>query len=230
MSLLTMVQNAAPKCGLQQPSGVVSSTDPNVVLLRTLADEEGELLSDRHEWQAQKKTATHTTVAANLQGSMDDIAPGWRRIVNDTMWNDSIDVLYVPLDDQRWREFQDRPYGLIRGFRIVDNNLYILEAPTAGQTIKFEYVTRYYCENNVGTEQAAWAADTDVGILPERLMRMGLVWRWREVKGLDYLGREASYHEAVTQAIIDEKPAPVLDMSRAVADKYYAYRGVRVVP
>ena len=87
MSLLTLVQNASDTIGLARPSAVVSSTDGNVRTLLSLANTEGRELLERYSWPATQIEVTHTTLAAELQGVMTTIAPGFGYIINDTFWD-----------------------------------------------------------------------------------------------------------------------------------------------
>jgi hypothetical protein len=87
MSLLTLVQNASDTIGLARPSAVVSSTDGNVRTLLSLANTEGRELLERFSWPATQLEATHTTLAAELQGVMTTIAPGFGYIINQTFWD-----------------------------------------------------------------------------------------------------------------------------------------------
>ena len=61
MSLLTLIQAAARRIGVPRPSVVASATDPTVLLLLGLAQQEGEELARYGDWRAlrrdQKKRA-----------------------------------------------------------------------------------------------------------------------------------------------------------------------------
>ena len=87
MSLLSLIRDACGTIGLTRPVAVVSSPDPNVVQLLSLANTEGEELLERYGWDATKLEASHTTIAAENQGAMATIAPGFSYIVNQTFWD-----------------------------------------------------------------------------------------------------------------------------------------------
>jgi hypothetical protein len=76
MSLLTLVQNSCDTIGLTRPTVVIASTDQNVRTLLALAQTEGRELLDRYSWPATQIEATHTSLAAELQGVMTTLAPG----------------------------------------------------------------------------------------------------------------------------------------------------------
>jgi hypothetical protein len=47
----------------------------------------------------------------------------------------------------------------------------------------FEYQSTYFCQSSAGADQSAWAADTDVGVLDENLMELGVIWRFKKKNG-----------------------------------------------
>lgn len=203
MSLLTLIQDVADIVGLPRPSAVLSSTDTQTRQLLALANREGVSLSKRSDWQALVVEATHTTLAAELQGVMTTIAPGYRRMVNETQWNRTqIEPLGGPLTPQEWQIVQASSIsGPYSDFRIQGGNLYLYPAPAAGETIAFEYVSNLWCEDSGGTGQLRWAADDDVGVLPEELMLLGIIWRWKQQKGFDYGEDKFTYETEVVDAM-----------------------------
>ena len=143
---------------------------------------------ERFAWPVSQAVATHTTLAAELQGVMTTIAPGFGYILNGTFWDRTLtQPVTGPLTPQEWQLQKARvTTGPYSSYRLRAGNLYAYPAPPAGSTWVFEYQTTYFCESIGGTEQAAWAADTDVGLLDENLMRMGVIWRFKKKNGLDY--------------------------------------------
>jgi hypothetical protein len=197
MTLLTLVQNASDTIGLPRPSAVVSSTDGNVRTLLSLAQTEGRELLERFSWPATQLEATHTTLAAELQGVMATIAPGFGYIVNNTFWNRTLtEPVPGPLSPSEWQGLKARvATGPYSSYRLQGGNLYAYPAPSAGNTWAFEYQSTYFCQSSGGANQSAWAADTDVGILDENLMELGVVWRFKKKNGLDYSEDYRTYEQ-----------------------------------
>lgn len=188
MTLLTLIQNSTDTIGLTRPSVVIASTDPNVRTLLALAQTEGRELLERFSWPQTQLEATHTTLAAEDQGVMATIAPGFGYIINNTFWNRTLtEPVPGPLTPVEWQGLKARTAtGPYSSYRITGGHLFGYPAPSAGDTWVFEYQTTYFCQDNVGANQSAWAADDDVGILDENLMEMGVVWRFKKKNGLDY--------------------------------------------
>ena len=188
MTLLTLVQNASDTIGLARPSAVVSSTDGNVRTLLSLANTEGRELLERYSWPATQIEVTHTTLAAELQVVMTTIAPGFGYIINDTFWDRTLtQPVTGPLKPSEWQALKARTAtGPYASYRLRGGSLYAYPAPAAGNTWVFEHQSTYFCQSSGGTNQSAWAADTDIGVLDENLMELGVVWRFKKKNGLDY--------------------------------------------
>ena len=87
MTLLTVVQRFCKRTGISSPTTVYGSTDPQIIQVLALLEEEGNDLSGRGDWQELTNEATHTTVATESQGAITTIASnGFRYIKNNTIW------------------------------------------------------------------------------------------------------------------------------------------------
>lgn len=215
MTLLTTVERVCDQVGIPRPTTVVGNTDPGVRQLLALANTEGRDLAQRHRWNKLLKEGTHTTVAAALQGVMTTIASDFDYLIGDTMWNRNTDRPIHAISPEAWQAYQANSItGPFTKFRIQGGSLYFVPTPTAGQTVAFEYMSKNWCESSGGTDQTAWAADSDVGLLDEFLMELGLIWRWKKAKGLEY-GEDFNFYERrVANAIARDNPQPHLSLSK----------------
>jgi hypothetical protein len=214
MTLLTLMQDAASIVGVPRPTAVVSATDTQTQQLLALANREGVALSKRTDWTDLVTEATHTTLAAELQGVLTTIAPGFRRFVNETQQNRT-QQRYIggPLNPVDWQYLQASTVtGPYQDFRVRLGKLYLFPAPPAGETIAFEYVSNLWCESAAEVGQARWAADDDTSVLPEELMLLGLVWRWKQQKGFDYSEDKYTYELEVIDAVARDGGARTLSM------------------
>lgn len=213
MTLLTIVQGACDRIGLARPAAVLSSSEQQVRELLALANEEGLELSRRADWQALCKEQTFTSVATETQTSM--LPSDFDRFVPDTFWNRSKRRPFKgPVTPQEWQEIKawtTAPLPEIFVYR--GNNILVQPVPSAGDTFAYEYVSKNWCESSGGTDQDAWAADTDVGLLPERLIILGIVWRWKSMKGLPAADDATTYDVQVRQALLRDRPYRTISMA-----------------
>lgn len=226
MSCLSVVQQAFRRVGLTAPSAVVTSTDPQVLQMLALANEEGKELAKRGRWQNLTQEATFTTLAAESQGAITTIAGAdFGYILNDTIWNRDLKrPVFGPLSASVWQQLKAQSnQGPFNQFRIRGNTLRFIPAPTAGQTCAFEWQSKNWCQNSGATvTYSAWNADTDVGLIDEDLMTLGLIWRWKEAQGLDYAEDFAKYERQVADALGRDGGKPKLNLGGYSWDLYPA--------
>lgn len=200
MSLLTIVNDAQAVLNLPITTTVVTNTGDTQRQLLRLCNMAGRELARAHAWQALLTEQTFTTVAAELQTHVIPSDFGW--VVDDTLWNrTTTDRIWGPLSSQAWQAQKAMGTTLSESqFRIRANAFYFLPTPSASQTIAYEYASKYWCEDSGGTDQEKWAADTDVPRVDEYLVTLGLIWRWKSAKGLDYSQERDEYEREVAQA------------------------------
>jgi hypothetical protein len=214
MSLLTLIQAACDRSGITRPSVVVGSSDTQVRQLFGLAQQEGIELSRRGPWQRLTKEKTITATATETQSGA--IPDDFERMIEGTFWNRTQDRRVVgPLSPQKWQMLQTGLYSLVwDAFRIRGSAILMSPIPQAGDSLAYEYVSTNWCTNAAGTvERAAWASDDDAALLDEELMTIGVVWRFRKAKGLDYSEEFRSYELMVARKLANDGAMGILDLN-----------------
>lgn len=213
MSLLTIVNSVCDRVGIPRPTTVVGNTDPGARQLLALSNEEGQDLASRHRWNVLIRECTFTTVAN--PNDLVVVATGFDYILPDTVWDRTRDRQVPAMTPEQWQAYQANGIsGPTMKFRIQDASFYLLPDPGAGYSIAFEYVTKNWNQTTGAVEQDAWADDTDTGILDEKLMALGLLWRWKRAKGMEYGEDFNSYERRVANAISRDGAAPHISLSR----------------
>jgi hypothetical protein len=210
MTLLTIVQDALGRMNLPQPSVVVSSVDPQVKLCLKLADEGGKELSRRGAWKALTAEKTFTTVATEAQTDALPSDLDW--IIPDTMFDRTLRrKVSGPISAVDWQYIQaSLSNAIFPAFRIRGTSMLISPTPVAGNTVAYEYVTKYWCLSEASAQQTRWTADSDTPVLDEELHILGLIYRFRKSRGLDYAAAQTDYEKQVLQAIQREGSRPRL--------------------
>jgi len=202
MSLLTLVQDAADRIGLPQPSQVIGSSDTQVRQLLGLAQQEGKELARRGRWQVLVTEKTFTATATEEQAST--IPSDFDYMVEGSFWNRTQGRQVIgPLTSHRWQMLKT---GLISNvwdaFRIRGDALLMNPTPTAGDSMAYEYISKNWCTDAGETTPAAkWTSDDDIGLLDEELMTLGLIWRWMRAKGFDYGEAQRTYETEVEKQL-----------------------------
>lgn len=200
MSLLTMMTQVCRRMGIPTPTSVSSSSDPQILQLMALGNEEGQDLSARYPWQALINESTFTTVATESQGAITTLSgTDFRYILNDIMWDRTLlRPVFGPLVPTDWQNLKARNVtGPWTQFRIRGGLLKFIPVPVAGDTIAFEWVSKNWVTVAAGGTSATWTADADTGLLDEEIMTQGVIWRWKAAKGLEYAEDYNKYERLV---------------------------------
>lgn len=216
MSLLTIISGACQELSIQEPTAVITASDLQTKQLLALCRKECRDLLRRFDWQALTKEASFTTVAAETQTTLSTVASDFYRIVDGTMWNRTqFWSVGGPLNNQDWQQKKAAAaaVGVRNYFRIRGDSVLFFPVPTAGESIYFEYISSKWCQSSGGTPQADWAADADTALLDEEIIRLGVVWRWKMAKGLDYGEDFKTYEMALDEIFGPDGGRPVVDMT-----------------
>lgn len=130
-----------------------------------------------------------------------DLPADFRRLQRDEMavYDPQLDRRLVPItNDGEWTYLKDiGTTGIIHYYRLrgFDGNwqIDIYTEPPTGRVIEVHYITNNWMANEAGTVGEALTSETDVLILPRRLVETGTVWRYRERRGLPYQDKYNEY-------------------------------------
>lgn len=222
MTALSIIQQVTASMGLTVPVAVFSSTDDQVKQLRTLMNEEGQELRDWAAWTKLITEKTFSTTAAAIQAN--SVATDFAWYINETLWNRTLSVQYAgPVDSTEWQQFQASitqvalPNGV---FRFLGGNLLIYPSPTAAQTCAYEYVSANWAQTSGSVGISAMTADTDTAILDEKLIALGIRWRFLKSKGLDYAEDFRTYEVQKAQALARDGGKKRISLSGTAPRRY----------
>lgn len=220
LSVLQIVQTACRRIGILAPNAAVTSSDQQIIQLVALCEEEGQEQADRYAWEALQVEATFTTVAAQVQTTIAAITSGFNYIVNDTIWNRTLRrPVYGPSTEQDWQQKKALQLnGPFNSFRIIAGAINFYPNPSGGQTCAFEYISRNWISTSVGGTSSIWTNDADTPKLDDALMVQGLIWRWKQAKGLDYAEDFAKYEKRFADASTRNGSKPTLNMNGGTYD------------
>jgi hypothetical protein len=220
LNCLQIIQSACRRIGILSPNTAVTSTDPQVIQLVELSNEEGREQSSRYAWEGLQKQASFTTVATQVQTSLSAITSGFEYIVNNTIWNRSLRrPVYGPDSQQDWQQSQAMQInGPFNRFRIIADAINFYPVPTAGQSCYFEYISNQWTTNASGSGSALWTGDTDTSVLDDQLLILGTVWRWKAAKGLQYAEDFRKYEARLLDVMNRNGGKPTLTMTGAKYD------------
>ena len=217
MTLLTICQDAANLIGITAPDAVTSSTDTSTIQLEACANQEGRSQVQKYSWEVLIQEGSHTTIAAESQGAMTTIATDFGRFSNQTLWNRTTDRRYYgPITAAKWQQLLAVVSGGITNyFRIRGGNLLMHPTPTAGESVKFEYVSKNWVDTSGGSTANAdkFSGDSQTTVLEEELVVLGVVWRFLKLKGLPYDQQFVDYQNSMAEYSNHDGASPILRMA-----------------
>lgn len=217
MSVLSVIQDHCRIHALNIPTGVVGSTDTGVQQLFGILNELLEELVDESKFNVITQEALFVAKAQEDQGAMSVLAPnGYSFAYFETFYDRTLRrPLYGPLDETEWQQIKALPNpGPFYKFRIRGDHLLINPAPTAPlSTIAFEYASSWCVTDTGGNLKAGITTDTDLFVIPERIIRKGLAFRWKQIKGLPYQADEQQYYNLLNNYIARDKVKTRIDVA-----------------
>jgi hypothetical protein len=125
-----------------------------------------------------------------------DMPADYDRIVNKTQYNKSDNwALLGPKDPQEWQWLKASyaATGPRIRWRIQGNQFVIWPAPSAVETMGFEYQSGYWAKDSTGVAKAKLTADSDTSYFPDRLLILGTKLKYWEIKGFDTTNLSADF-------------------------------------
>ena len=217
MSLLTIVQNASNMCSLPEPATVVNNTNQATKEMLSILNSLGTELMQEFSWSVLRKEGTFTTVAAAEQVT---VATEWTdldRFLPETFFNRTERrKIFGPVTAQIWQ--WDRSVVSQTVFDTVyfrDGKLFLTPNPSAGESVYFEYISKNWCKSSGGTGQSAFAADTDLGVIDELILQLGLIYRWKQQHSFPYAEDQQRFNLHVNRRFGQETPRAKLNLAGA---------------
>lgn len=206
-------------------SEVFASTDQVAIEMADLVSEVATDIMKSHDWRSLTKIATVTGTGAEAYPLPDD----YDRMVIASDIDDQASWFwgYEPFSSVNdWMRYRSGAGGLVSpgGWIMVGGELQFYPAPIG--VAQYPYISNAYARDSLGAPKDAFTADTDSFLLDERLLTLGLIWRWNEQKGFEYAEAMQAYETALEQAQGRDKGARVLRVGgRRMSGVGLAYSG-----
>lgn len=124
---------------------------------------------------------------------------------------------YTPARDlDQWINLQTYLSAGTPGYWIIlEGKMQIYPPMGPSEIAKYYFVTNEIFNADNGTSKAVADKDADSFRLDERVLTLSLIWRWRDLKGLDYSEALENYDRALSQSIGTDKGTRILKEGRA---------------
>ena len=217
-TLLDIIRRFMERTGLPKPAFSIGNTDTQVAQILGLLEEATEeiVMRNARGWQILNRQAIFQTKAQEVQGSLSELAPGFRAVINDTLFNRTTRLpIYgplLPMERQATKALQTA--GPYYRYWIANDELHFYPIPPAGQTIAFEYTsTAAWSDGKTPVTYSEYPeSDTAICLFPKPVMIAQLRWRWKKEKGLEYAEDFAMAERLLNAAIAADGTRRVVDL------------------
>jgi hypothetical protein len=226
LTTLSVIQDACTSgIALDKPTAVFGSATREHIELASLINEAGFMIADAHEWQTLNRIATITG-----DGTDEDFAlPSdfGRMLDKSQLWSSSLETPLTPISDRdEWLGLDVQSFDfVINAWIIYANQIHIKPALASGVTVKYFYQSHHWAQTSALVNVDEFSADTDTFRLNNRLLKLALVYKWREMKGLPYAENMADYQDLLAKMINRDKGSRIFRIGKAVMprDAVFAY-------
>lgn len=201
MSLLTICQSVLAETGWPVLSSIASNSDGTAKQIFAIANAELRALSEQFSWPHLEVEYQFNTVPAQTVYLW---PADFRVLAPQSLFNRNE---YYELKGSTGLQFWELlKYGKLASlgrvrFRVVyplgAPGIEITPAPTGIAGLVAVYYSDEYARDNTGASRPLYTVDTDVSKIPERYIEMGIKWRFRRAKGLDYSAELAEYNSTI---------------------------------
>lgn len=211
-SALTIVQDAATKLGIAQPSVLFGSTDRTAIELREALNEAVDKILHAHAWQRLLTIQTHIGDGTTTDFSL---PPDYLRMPKGAeIWTSRLQAPLVHISPEDWLQLEVRDYEVSTGvWTIFGGDVVYKPALASTETTRFWYISNKVCVSADNVAKAQFTADDDTFLLDGRVLELVLVWQFRTQKGLDYAEDMATAEIALARMIERDKGARIITQS-----------------
>lgn len=215
MTVLSVVQEAcAQGLAIEVPSEVYTSTDRSMVEMKSIVNEMARRITDAHDWQNLCKIAT---ITGDGSTEANDLPSDYKRMIKDAhVYSSSLETALTHIDSlDTWLELDVQSYDyVINAWTIYGDQMHIKPALASGVTAKYFYVRNTIVTASDASLKTSFTLDDDTFALSEDLLKLGIIWRWKEYKGLDYAESLADYEELKERLIFADKGSKKIAVGR----------------
>lgn len=209
MSIFGAMTSAAIRLVGRRPTVFFGSPGTFEVEICDLVNEVARDILASHDWQALTKVHTITADGSTVYAKPSDYD---RMLVVADMQRPETWLwgYYQAADVNDFIAIQDSGFRGFPGAWVLMGDEFNFSPAPSGEA-KFAYISKDYARDSGSLElRSEFTADTDEFLLPERLLTLGLVWRWRENKKLDFTGDQEAFMKAISEYAGKDKGSKVI--------------------
>lgn len=143
----------------------------------------------RWNWEGLNRRAEFDTVATESQGKLTTLAgPDFVKINNGTLWDmTNRRPVIGPVLQPEWQMRKaSQLSGPFHQYQVRGGELLLDPVPPAGHSYSFFWTSNKFVVGADLAVKSEFSADTDTTIFDDNFVYQGLLWGWKQEKGLPY--------------------------------------------
>ena len=150
-----------------------------------------------------------------------------RMLEKSQLWTSSLETPLTPISDRdEWLGLDIQSFDfVVNAWIIYGGQVHIKPAVASAATVKYWYQSNLIITDSGATNIAEFSDDADTFRLSERLLKLGLIYKWREMKGLPYAENMADFEMEKAKLIARDKGSRIIRIGRPSLprDAIFAY-------
>ncbi len=213
MTILTVAQSVTPRISQPSPTALVGSASSLHQELNALIADEARVIAKSDDWQELQTLATvtgdGTTEDFSLPSDFERLLLNGQ--VFSSEYQTSLQHIKEPDD---WLELDIRSYDyVVNAWTIYGDQIHFKPALPSGVLAKYYYNTdKIFTEDGVAV--SSYTKDTATFNLSERLLGLGVLWRWRHDKGLPYQENMEDYERELERLKTENGGSSIIKVGR----------------
>jgi hypothetical protein len=203
MTILSVVQLASTKIGIERPTVLYSATTQDAYALQAVIADAVHVILKAHDWHLLRTietvTGDNTATAFDLPSDYD------RMLTTSSLWSSRYQwAMDHIVDTDKWLELLTLPYTQVSGsWTIYGGQLHILDTMASTETAKYWYISDLVVNGSGGT-QTGFTADGDTFRLSENLLRLAIIYKWKQSKLQDYAEEMQDFNVLLNRLINED--------------------------
>lgn len=193
MTILSVIQNVSVQVGLPRPLAVFGSVDREWMEMQTVANEAAAVIVQAFDWQTLRRI---TTITGDGAASAFDLPADYGRMLKKaSLWSSRFtwDMQHI-VDSDEWLGMTTWPGNPAYGaWTLYGNQIHLLPIMAGTETVKFFYITNQI----VSDGNTEFTADGNTFALSERLLKLCIIYLWKQMKGQDFAAELSDFEQAM---------------------------------
>lgn len=213
-SILGIIQEACRRIGLEIPDAVYSSTTREHLELKEIANEACQMITRSHRWRKLVQRATYTGDGSTQDFDLPDDF-GWMPD-DQQVWSSATQIPFLPVRNlDEWLALDVRNFNPgTNAWTIYGGQIHFTPALDTGEIAQHYYQSTASVQPATGTAKSQFTLDTDTFRIDDQLLKLAIVYLWKQHKGLPYAEFLNDYEILKEKLVARDKGATILRQGR----------------